>query len=114
MYDMVFFNIGDGRPPMQDPPEGHGAFIEIWAVYDGLELAYDDACTPVTYEGDLVLWGHDAGISDREAQQYSMTGSVVEAFGDYAELAGEDQVVGGTATTDDLVHPAGGAQRTRQ
>jgi hypothetical protein len=101
VYDMVFFNLGDGRPPQQDAPEGHGAFIEIWAVYDGLELAYDDACAPLTYEGDLVMWGHDAGLSDREAQAYSMTGAVVEAFGDHADLAGESMFMSGTFTLTD-------------
>jgi hypothetical protein len=101
VYDMVFFNLGDGRPPGLDLPDGSGAFIEIWAVYDGLELAYDDDCAPVTYAGDLVMWGHDAGVSDLEAQAYSMTGSVAEAFGDYADLAGQDVAMSGSFTMDD-------------
>jgi hypothetical protein len=102
VHDMVFFNLGDGRPPNQDPAEGTGAFIEIWAIYDGLELAYDDACAPQTFEGDMVMWGHDAGLSDREAQQYAMTGTVVEAFGDYADLAGQPIYMSGNFTlTDD-------------
>lgn len=97
-YDMVFFNLGEGRPPNQDLPEGSGAFIEVWAVYDGLEIAYDEECATETYDGDLVMWGHDAGVSDYDAQQYAMTGMVVEAFGDYADLAGSDVAMSGTFT----------------
>ena len=101
-YDMVFFNLGDGRPPAQELPEGQGAFIEIWGVYDGLELAYDGECAQTAFEGDLVMWGHDAGISDMDAQAYTMTGTVVEAFGDYADLAGSPAQMSGTFTlTDD-------------
>ena len=98
VHDMVFFNLGDGRPPNHDPEEGTGAFIEIWAIYDGLELAYDAECAPEAFEGDLVMWGHDAGLSDRDAQAYSMTGTVVEAFGDYADLAGQPIYMSGTFT----------------
>lgn len=101
VHDMIFFNLGDGRPPNHDPGEGTGAFIEIWAIYDGLELAYDDDCAPQTFDGDLVMWGHDAGLSDRVAQEYSMTGNVVEAFGDYAELTGQPIYMSGTFTLTD-------------
>ena len=100
-YDMVFFNLGDGRPPNQDLPEGSGAFIEIWAVYDGLEIAYDEECATETYEGDLVMWGHDAGVSDFDAKEYAMTGTIAEAFGDYADLAGESVAMSGTFTLDE-------------
>jgi hypothetical protein len=104
--DMAFFNLGDGRPPLsQDPPEGSGAFIEIWAVYDGLQVAYDEECAPLTWEGSLVMWGHDAGLSQYDAQEYAMTGTVLEAFGDYADLAGKDVVMSGTFTVDDEGNP---------
>lgn len=106
VHDMVFFNLGDGRPPNHDPEDGMGAFIEIWAIYDGLELVYDDGCAPQTHEGDLVMWGHDAGLSDREAQKYSMNGTVVEAFGDYADLAGQPLFMSGTFTLTDEGGPA--------
>ena len=106
VHDMVFFNLGDGRPPNSDVEEGMGAFIEIWAVYDGLELTYDDECATQAYDGDLVMWGHDAGLSDREAQEYSMTGTVVEAFGDYADLAGEPIYMSGTFTLTEEGGPA--------
>ena len=106
LHDMVFFNLGDGRPPNHDVEEGMGAFIEIWAVYDGLELAYDEDCATETYQGDLVMWGHDAGLSDRVAQEYSMTGTVVEGFGDYADLAGQPIYMSGTFTLTEEGGPA--------
>jgi len=96
-YDMVFFNLGDGSPPGHDRD---GSFIEIWAIYDGLQLDFDADCAAVTYAGDLAMWGHDAGISDFEAKSYSMTGSVVEGFGDYADLTGESVAMQGTFTLD--------------
>ena len=36
VYDMLFFNLGDGSPPNR---ERAGSYIEIWAIYDGLELS---------------------------------------------------------------------------
>jgi hypothetical protein len=106
VHDMVFFNLGDGRPPFsQDPPEGSGTFIEIWAVYDGLGLAFDGECALESFEGDLVMWGHDAGLSRFDAQEYAMTGTVVEAFGDYADLAGAGVAMSGTFTVDDDGNP---------
>ena len=101
VHDFVFFFLGDGRPPGQDPPEGRMAFIEIWAIYDGLNIAYDEECAVEAYEGDLVMWGHDAGVSNLEAQEYAMTGYVAEAFGDYADLAGADVAMSGTFTMDE-------------
>jgi hypothetical protein len=106
VHDMIFFNLGDGRPPNHGVEEGMGAFIEIWAVYDDLELAYDDDCGTETFEGDLVMWGHDAGLSDRVAQEYSMTGTVVEAFGDYADLAGQPIFMNGIFTLTEEGGPA--------
>lgn len=100
-YDMVFFNLGDGRPPNADLAEPLGAFIEIWAVYDGLEIAFDEACAVESYQGDLVMWGHDAGVSDHGASEYAMTGSVVEAIGDYADLAGQPLFMSGTFFEND-------------
>jgi hypothetical protein len=97
VYDMLFFNLGDGSPPNHDRA---GSFIEIWAIYDGLELTYDEECATETYEGDLVMWGHDAGVSDFDAKEYTMTGTVVEAFGDYADLTGQSLAMHGTFTLD--------------
>ena len=100
-HDIVFFFLGDGMPPATGVPEGQGSFIEIWAVYDGLDITFDAECALETFAGDLVMWGHDAGVSDYEAQEYAMTGTVVEAFGDYADLAGESVAMSGTFTMDD-------------
>ena len=104
-YDMIFFYLGDGRPPGQDLPEGQGAFIEIWAIYDGLEMTFDDECALETFEGDLVMYGHDAGVSDYDAKEYAMTGYIVEAFGDYADHTGSDVSMSGTFTTDEEGNP---------
>ena len=99
VHDMLFWNLGDGRPPNSDLD---GSFIEIWAVYDDLDLTFSDDCTMETLDGDLVMWGHDAGRSDMDAQEYRMSGTVVEAFGDYSDLAGQPLVMSGTFTlTDD-------------
>ena len=70
-----------------------------------LEIAYDEECVTETYEGDLVMWGHDAGLSQYDAQEYAMSGYVVEALGDYADLAGKDVAMSGTFTTDDDGNP---------
>mgnify|MGYP001811920828 CR=1 FL=1 len=51
------------------------------------------------------MWGHDAGLSQYDAQQSAMTGTVVEAYGDYADLAGKDVVMSGTFTVDDEGNP---------
>ncbi|MGD8486347.1 MAG: hypothetical protein PVH07_06880 [Chloroflexota bacterium] len=97
VYDMLFWNLGDGRPPNNDLA---GAFIEIWAVIDGLEITFDEECVMETFAGDPVIWGHDAGVSDFDAQTYAMTGTIVEAFGDYADLAGQPVAMSGTFTLD--------------
>ena len=97
-YDMLFFNLGDGRPPNQELAAPLGPFIEIWAVYDGLDISFDEDCAMEAFEGDLVMWGHDAGVSDSDAQEYEMAGTVVEAFGDHADLAGSDVVMSGSFT----------------
>jgi hypothetical protein len=96
VYDMVFFNVGSGWPPGHAPAEPLSAFNEIWAVYEGLDVTFGEDCTMETYEGDLVLWGHDTGTGDMEAGTYEMTGTVVEAFGDYEALAGSSVAMHGT------------------
>jgi len=96
VYDMLFFNVGDGRPPNHPPAEGTGAFNEVWAVYDGLELVFDEACAVETFDGDLVLWGLDHGTSDSEAATYAMTGSIMEGSGPFEGLAGEPISMSGT------------------
>ena len=96
VYDMLFFNVGDGRPPNHPLPEGTGAFNEVWAVYDGLDLTFSEDCAVQTFDGDLVLWGLDHGTSDNEAATYQMTGTVMEAMGPFEGLAGQDLYMSGT------------------
>ena len=95
-YDMLFFKVGTGRPPNHPAAEGTGAFNEIWAVYDGLELVFDEECAVETFDGDLVLWGLDHGTSDRVAATYAMTGAVMEAVGPFDGLAGKEVSMSGT------------------
>jgi hypothetical protein len=108
-YDMVFFNVGSGAPPDYPIPEGTGMFNEVWAVYDGLEIIFDEECALQAYEGDLVLWGLDHGAADMEAASYQMTGEVMEAVGPFEGLAGKDVYMSGTFfTNDDGVEQAPG------
>ena len=109
VYDMVFFNVGNGAPPNYPIPEGTGMFNEVWAVYDGLDIAFDEACALQTYEGDLVLWGLDHGTADETAAAYEMTGEVMEAVGPFEGLAGESLYMSGTffATEDGVTKAPG-------
>jgi hypothetical protein len=105
VYDMLFWNVGTGWPPGQTPEAPYAAFNEIWAIYDGLELAFDDECAVETFEGDLVLWGHDAGLLDTETAGYEMTGTVTQAFGDFADLTDGSVTMGGTVVFDEEGNP---------
>jgi hypothetical protein len=64
VYDMLFFNVGSGRPPDTALAEHLVPFNEMWAIYRDLEVSVDADCALQKLEGDLVLWGHDHGISD--------------------------------------------------
>jgi len=108
-YDMLFFNVGSGRPPNHALEAPIGSFNEIWAIYDGLELVFDAECGIETFEGDLVLWGHDYGTGNGELMEFEMTGTVVEALGGFAGLAGDDVSMSGTffVGDDELEHAPG-------
>ena len=95
VYDILFFNVGTGRPPTLPPLEPPMmSASEIWAIYDGLELVYDDECAIETFEGDIVLWGHDYG--EATLPDFVLNGTVIEASGDFANLAGHDVTISGT------------------
>ena len=94
VHDILYFNVATGRPPTlppQEPPmlSAH----EIWAIYDGLELLFDDECAIETFEGDLVLWGHDYGVAT--LPDFVLNGTVIEASADFTELAGHDVTISG-------------------
>jgi hypothetical protein len=100
-YDIIFFNIGSGRPPTLalEPPQMSAH--EIWAIYDGLELVFDEECAVETFEGDVVMWGHDYGVANfAESPEYVLSGTIREAFGDYADLAGHGITFTGTVEFD--------------
>jgi hypothetical protein len=102
VYDIIFFNVRPGYPPAYAPDGGYNPFIEAWAVYDDLELAFDDDCAMQSLEGDLVMWGHDSGRTNTETKEYAATGYVLEAIEAFDGLAGSDMAMGGTVLfTDD-------------
>ena len=106
VYDIVFWSVGGGLPPGLQTPETARAFNEVWAAYDGLEVAFDDECAVATFEGDLVLWGLNAGLSDLEASTYSATGIVMDGVGAFDGLAGAAMAMDGTITFTEEGAPA--------
>jgi hypothetical protein len=87
--DLLFFNVGSGRPPTEPLEEPAFSVNEIWAIYDGLELTFDEDCAVKTFEGSALLWGHDYGVADfTESPDYLLGGLVREARGVFADLAG--------------------------
>lgn len=99
-YDMAFFNLGMGRPPGEELGENSPSFIEVWAIYDGLEVAFDPECAMTTYEGEMAMWGHDYGTADIEASTFEMTGTVAEAYGEFADLVGHEIEMNGSFYID--------------
>ena len=96
-YDVLFFNVGSGRPPTDRVEEPEMSVHELWAIYDGLDLTFDEDCAIETFEGDALMWGHDYGVANfAETLDYHMAGTVLEAFGDFADLAGHPMQVNGT------------------
>ena len=101
VYDVVFWSVGGGLPLGYAPAEGFGPFNEVWAVYDGLEVAFDDDCEVATFEGDPILWGLNAGLVDTETMGYAATGLVTGAHGAFDGLVGNDMAMNGTIVTAD-------------
>ena len=94
-YDIVFWSVGGGLPLGQVAPESIKPFREVWAVYDGLEVAFDDECALATFEGTPIMWGLNAGRTDTETMEYAATGIVMEALGAFDGLAGSDMAMSG-------------------
>ena len=101
VYDIIFWVIAKGYPPGLEPNEGFNPFIEAWAVYDGLELVFDDECAMQTLVGELVLWGHHTGLTITSTMEYAASGKVLEALGPFDGFAGSDDVMGGTVLFDE-------------
>ena len=96
VYDMLFFNVGTGRPPTDRVEEPELSVHELWAVYDGLELTFDDECALETFDGSAVMWGHDyGGANFAESPDYYMGGTVLEASGEFADLVGRPIEISG-------------------
>jgi len=96
VHDMAFFNLGIGRPPGHALEAPYGSFMEVWAIYDGLEVVFDEECELQSLDGELLFWGHDYGTGNDDEAVFQMTGEVIEAYGDYAELAGRPIEMNGT------------------
>lgn len=94
-YDIVFWSVGGGLPLGQVAPDPFRPFREVWAVYDGLEVAFDDECALATFEGAPIMWGLNAGRTNTETMEYAATGIVMEALGDFDGLAGSDMAMAG-------------------
>ena len=88
------------------PNEGFKPFVEAWAVYDGLELVFDDECALQTLQGDLVMWGNDAGRTNTETKEYAAEGAIIEAMGAFDGLAGSAMAMSGTIGFTDEGAPA--------
>ena len=100
-YDIIFFNVRPGYPSAYAPDEGYNPFVEAWAVYDGLELAFDEECAMETLDGELVMWGHDSGRTDTATKEYAATGYVLGALAAFDGLAGREMAMGGTVLFTD-------------
>ena len=99
-YDVLFWNVGTGRPYGHMPAETDIPFNEVFAVYRDLELVLDGECMVETLEGDLVMWGHDSGLVDTTTNGYSAIGFVMEAFEEFDGYAGSPMSMSGTVVVD--------------
>lgn len=101
VYDVVFWSVGGGLPLGYAPADGYGPFNEVWAVYDGLDVAFDADCEVATFEGDPVLWGVNAGLVDTETMGYAATGLVIEAAGPFDGHGGSAMAMEGAIVVAD-------------
>lgn len=101
VYDMLFFNVGTGHPPTDRVAAPELTVHELWAIYDGLELVFDEECAVETFKGDVVMWGNDyGGANFAVSPDYHMAGTVLKAFGDFADLVGRPIEVSGVVEFD--------------
>ena len=101
VYDLLFFNVGTGRPPTDRVEAPELSVHELWVLYDGLELVFDEECALQTFEGSAVMWGHDYGLANfAEGPEFYMAGTVLEASGDFADLVGSPMEVSGVLEVD--------------
>ena len=85
-------------------PESVRPFREVWAVYDGLEVAFDDECALATFEGAPIMWGLNAGRTNAETMEYAATGIVMEALGAFDGVLGTGLLeAGGEESLDEEV-----------
>ena len=112
-YGMLFFAIGSGKPFATDPPGKVHFFEEIWAIYDidfdltSLIVPFGEISDPDDWDEwlpqnspDMVMWGYDQGLTNKQNKKYHMTGSVEEALGDFTEWEGRQVYMSGVILFD--------------
>ncbi len=90
VYGMAFFNVGTGKPFVEQPNAESVLFAgEIWAIYDKLDLVFNDTGALTTFEpGTILLSGHDTGNVTLANNEYRLNGTVEEARGVFADWIG--------------------------
>lgn len=96
VYDALSWNVGTGRPYGHMPAEGYMPFNEVFVVYRDLELVLGPECTVEQLEGDVLMWGHDGGLTDTATAEYSAIGFIMEASEGFDGLAGSPMSMSGT------------------
>jgi hypothetical protein len=111
-YGMLFFAIGSGKPFTADPPGGSVHFFEeIWAIYDMDGKTFPDLPTlegwedwlPKKNPAELILQGHDVGITNKINTNYHMNGNVEYAAAGWEMYLGRNVYMSGEIIWD----PAG-------
>lgn len=97
-YGMTFIPTGSGKPFDADPSPSVHFFEEIWTIYaPGTLVAEFTAGVLTTCTlGDVVLSGHDRGITTIKSSRYHMKGEVEVAAGVFTGLEGHKVHMSGT------------------
>ena len=111
-YGMLFFAIGSGKPFTADPPGGSVHFFEeIWAIYDMGDKVFPEIPTLDGWEywlpddnppDELILCGHDVGITNRINSKYHMNGNVEYAAEGWETYLGRNVHMSGEIIWDEI------------
>ncbi len=104
-YGMLFFAFWTGKP-FDNPAKGMAFFFgEIWAIYDIDGASFPEIPNgnsgewaywlPANNPDELVLWGHDEGVTNMANTKYHMTGSVEYAGDPFTMWAGRNVYMSG-------------------
>lgn len=100
VFDALAWSVGTGLPFGHMVDEHYFPFIETIAVYRDLDLVHDDECAVETLQGDLLVWGHAAGLVDTQTGEYSGIGVARDGVEKFDGLAGSPLSTGGTVVFD--------------